>query len=73
MDTLVFKNVGVFSHMAPTKHCKTCKDRRHERTSVDDQEQDKGFVFLSKPLNIEHLQTNIVSSNILRCGARTDC
>lgn len=41
MDTLVFKNGGVFAPMAPTIHCKTCKDRRHE-TSVNDQEQEKG-------------------------------
>jgi len=65
MDTLVFKNGGVFAPMAPTIHCKTCKDRRHERTSVDDQEQEKGFVFLSTILSIERLQTNIVSSNLL--------
>ena len=61
----MFKNGGVFAPMAPTIHCKTCKDRRHERTSVDDQEQEKGFVFLSTILSIERLQTNIVSSNLL--------
>jgi len=72
MDTLVFKNGGVFGPMAPTIHCKTCKDRRHERTSVDEQEQEKGFV-LSTLLNIERLQTNVVSSIILHCGSRTEC
>ena len=65
----MFKNGGVFAPMAPTLHCKTCKDRRHERTSVDDKEQKKGFVFLSKFLGIERLQTN----NLLHCGARTEC
>jgi hypothetical protein len=64
MDTLVFKNGGVFAPMAPTIHCKTCKDRRHE-TSVNDQEQEKGFVFLSKLLGLELLQTNILTSNVL--------
>lgn len=68
----MFKNGGVFAPMAPTIHCKTCKDRRHERTSVDEKEQEKGFVFLSKFWGIERLQTNIVSSNLLYCGARTE-
>lgn len=61
----MFKNGGVFAPMAPTIHCKTCKERRHKRTSVDDQEQEKGFVFLSLLLSIKRLQANIVSSNLL--------
>lgn len=61
----MFKNGGVFAPMAPTIHCKTCKDRRHGRTSVDDQDQEKGFVFLTIFLSIERLQTNIVSNNLL--------
>jgi hypothetical protein len=40
----VFKNGGVFAPMVPTIHCSTCKERRHKRMSVIEQEQDKGFV-----------------------------
>jgi hypothetical protein len=65
MDTLVFKNGGIFAPMAPTIHCKTCKDRRHEGTGVNDEEQEKGFVFLSKLFLLECLQRNVDSSNLL--------
>ena len=46
MDTLVFKNGGVFAPLVPTIHCKTCKDRRHKRMSAIEQEQEKGFVII---------------------------
>ncbi|KAJ9595224.1 hypothetical protein L9F63_013485, partial [Diploptera punctata] len=42
MDTLVFKNGGVFAPLVPTIHCKTCKDRRHKRMSAIEQENEKG-------------------------------
>jgi hypothetical protein len=51
----VFKNGGVFAPMVPTIHCKTCKDRRDKRMSVIEQEQGRGFVFVSVLLDLEHL------------------
>ena len=63
----MFKNGGVFAPMAPTIHCKTCKERRHKRTSVDDEEQEKGFVFLSTLLSIECLQTKVSSNQQPEC------
>jgi hypothetical protein len=61
----VFKNGGVFAPMVPTIHCKTCKERRDKRMSVIEQEQDKGFVFMSVLLDLELLHISILSSNVL--------
>jgi hypothetical protein len=64
MDTLVFKNGGVFTPLVPTIHCKTCKDRRHERLCVLEKQREKGFVFITILVDVKHLENNLVSINI---------
>jgi hypothetical protein len=52
----VFKNGGVFAPMVPTIHCSTCKERRHKRMSLIEQEQEKGSVLIFIFLDLRYPQ-----------------